>query len=128
MKVLYGSRDLQDIVETIFEELTDQSTLNQLQLNELKENRKKEKKALFFIFKEVDEAVFERISSVNSAKQAWDTHKDQVPLHSRIGEGWRCLSYFLQISRPNGRLVNQALQEVFVHQDEDFTWSKGSRA
>eukprot|EP00268_Persea_americana_P007560 TRINITY_DN12834_c0_g1_i6.p2 TRINITY_DN12834_c0_g1~~TRINITY_DN12834_c0_g1_i6.p2 ORF type:complete len:298 (+),score=63.45 TRINITY_DN12834_c0_g1_i6:1502-2395(+) len=73
MKVLYGSQDLWDIIETGFEEPADTSALTQQQLNELKENRKKDKKALFFIFQAVDEAVFERISSATSAKQAWDT-------------------------------------------------------
>ena len=50
MKVLYGSQDLWDIVETGVEEPAEASTLTQQQLNDLKENRKKDKKALFFIF------------------------------------------------------------------------------
>ena len=73
MKVLYGSQDLWDIVDAGFEEPTDASALTQPQLNELKENHKKDKEALFFIFQAVVEAVFERISSPTSAKQAWDT-------------------------------------------------------
>ncbi|GAV79368.1 UBN2 domain-containing protein, partial [Cephalotus follicularis] len=40
---------------------------------ELKDNKKKDKKALFFIFQAVDEVIFERISSANLAKEAWDT-------------------------------------------------------
>ncbi|XP_077237192.1 uncharacterized protein LOC143878863 [Tasmannia lanceolata] len=68
MKVLYGSQDLWDIVETGVEDPEDQAALTPQQLNELKENRKKDKKALF-----VDEVIFERISSVTTAKEAWDT-------------------------------------------------------
>ncbi|CAL2248347.1 unnamed protein product [Prunus armeniaca] len=36
---------------------------------ELKETRKKDKKALFFLFHAVDEAIFERISSCTTADQ-----------------------------------------------------------
>ncbi|XP_077230201.1 uncharacterized protein LOC143863422 [Tasmannia lanceolata] len=73
MKVLYGSQDLWDIVENGVEEPEDQATLTPQQLNELKDNRKEDKKALFFIYQAVDEVIFERISSVTSAKEAWDT-------------------------------------------------------
>ncbi|XP_077234703.1 uncharacterized protein LOC143876907 [Tasmannia lanceolata] len=73
MKVLYGSQDLWDIVETGVEEPEDQTALTSLQLNELRDNRKKDKKALFFIYQAVDEVIFERISSVTTAKEAWDT-------------------------------------------------------
>ncbi|XP_077221681.1 uncharacterized protein LOC143855443 [Tasmannia lanceolata] len=73
MKVLYGSQDLWDIVETVVEEPEDQAALTSQQLNELKDNRKKDKKALFFIYQAVDEVIFERISSVTMAKEAWDT-------------------------------------------------------
>lgn len=47
MKALFGSQDLWDIVETGYEEPPDQTTLNQQQLAVVKENRKKDKKALF---------------------------------------------------------------------------------
>ncbi|XP_077217878.1 uncharacterized protein LOC143852380 [Tasmannia lanceolata] len=73
MKVLYGSQDLWDIEETGVEEPEDQAALTLQQLNELKDNRKKDKKALFFIYQAVREVIFERISSVTSAKEAWDT-------------------------------------------------------
>ena len=44
----------------------------QQQLQKLKENRKKNKKTLFFIYQAVDEVIFERISTATSAKEAWD--------------------------------------------------------
>jgi len=42
------------------------------QLQDLKENRKKDKKVLFFIYQAVDEVIFERILIVTSEKEAWD--------------------------------------------------------
>ncbi|GAV78469.1 DUF4219 domain-containing protein/UBN2 domain-containing protein [Cephalotus follicularis] len=73
MKVLYESQELWSLVENGLVEPDDQSALTQAQLTELKDNKKKDKKALFFIFQAVDEVIFERISSANSTKEAWDT-------------------------------------------------------
>ncbi|KAA0035840.1 integrase [Cucumis melo var. makuwa] len=72
MKVLYGSQELWDIVERGYTEVENQSELTKQQLVELRENRKKDKKALFFIYQAVDEFIFERISTATSAKAAWD--------------------------------------------------------
>ncbi|KAL0549870.1 hypothetical protein IC582_014360 [Cucumis melo] len=72
MKVLYGSQELWDIVERGYTEVENQSELTNQQLVELRENRKKDKKALFFIYQAVDEFIFERISTATSAKAAWD--------------------------------------------------------
>ena len=72
MKVLYGSQDLWEIVENGYEEPENQATLSTQQLNTLKEIRKKDKKALYFIYQAVDEAIFERISSASTSKEAWD--------------------------------------------------------
>ncbi|GAV61780.1 UBN2 domain-containing protein [Cephalotus follicularis] len=73
MKVLYESQELWSLVENGLVEPEDQSALTQAQLTELKDNKKKDKKALFFIFQAVDLVIFESISSANSAKEAWDT-------------------------------------------------------
>ncbi|XP_077221031.1 uncharacterized protein LOC143854809 [Tasmannia lanceolata] len=73
MKVLYGSQYLWDIIENDIEEPEDQAALTLQQLNELKDNRKKDTKALFFIYQAVDKVIFERISSMTSAKEACDT-------------------------------------------------------
>ncbi|XP_050939084.1 uncharacterized protein LOC107992108 [Cucumis melo] len=72
MKVLYGSQELWDIFERGYTEVENQSELTNQQLVELRENRKKDKKALFFIYQAVDEFIFERISTATSAKAAWD--------------------------------------------------------
>ncbi|XP_050944065.1 uncharacterized protein LOC127150400 [Cucumis melo] len=72
MKVLYGSQELWDIVERGYIEVENQSELTNQQLVELRENRKKDKKALFFIYQVVDEFIFDRISIATSAKATWD--------------------------------------------------------
>ena len=73
MKVLYHSQEFWDIVESGVAEPTDVANLIPQQLQKLKENRKKDKKELFFIYQAVDEVIFERIPTVTSAKEAWDT-------------------------------------------------------
>ena len=73
MKVLYQSQELWDIVESGVAEPTNVANITPQQLQELKENRKKDKKVLFFIYQAVDEVIFERISTVTSVKEAWDT-------------------------------------------------------
>ncbi|GAV61765.1 UBN2 domain-containing protein [Cephalotus follicularis] len=73
MKFLYKSQELWSLVENGLVEPEDQSALTQAQLTELKDDKKKDKKALFFIFQAVDEVIFERIFSANSAKESWDT-------------------------------------------------------
>lgn len=73
MQVLYESQDLWSIVETGVMEPADNANLTPAQLTELRENRKKDRKALYFIYQSVDEVIFERISASTSAKEAWDT-------------------------------------------------------
>ncbi|GAV66702.1 UBN2 domain-containing protein, partial [Cephalotus follicularis] len=62
MKFLYESQELWSLVENGLVEPED-----------LKDNKKKDKKALFFIFQAVDEIIFERIFSAKLAKEAWNT-------------------------------------------------------
>ncbi|XP_074336226.1 uncharacterized protein LOC141673379 [Apium graveolens] len=75
MKVLLGSYDNWDIVESGFNEPTDATAEAALQNAEkmaLKESRKKDKKALYTIFQGVDESTFEKISEAKTAKDAWE--------------------------------------------------------
>ncbi|KAL8121975.1 hypothetical protein AgCh_018633 [Apium graveolens] len=65
-------KDLWEIVENGYDESVDQTSLNPQQLTALKENRKKDKKALFFIYQAVDEAIFERIYAEETSKEAWN--------------------------------------------------------
>ena len=72
MKMLYQSKELWDIVEGGVAEPIDVSNLTPQQPQELKENHKKDKKSLFFIYQAMDEVIFERISTMTLAKEVWD--------------------------------------------------------
>ncbi|KAK8916814.1 hypothetical protein KSP39_PZI022229 [Platanthera zijinensis] len=73
MKVLYESQDFWHLVEDGVDEPKDANTLSTKQLTDFKEARKKDKKALYFIYQSVDEVIFERIASAKTSKEAWDT-------------------------------------------------------
>ncbi|XP_074351974.1 uncharacterized protein LOC141691130 [Apium graveolens] len=73
MKVLLGSYDNWDIVESGYDEPVDATTEAALSNAEkiiLKETRKKDKKALYTIIQGVDESTFENISNAKTAKDA----------------------------------------------------------
>eukprot|EP00268_Persea_americana_P051130 TRINITY_DN5623_c0_g1_i2.p1 TRINITY_DN5623_c0_g1~~TRINITY_DN5623_c0_g1_i2.p1 ORF type:complete len:341 (-),score=50.50 TRINITY_DN5623_c0_g1_i2:1073-2095(-) len=75
MKALFGFQELTEIIEAGYVEPADQvaaAALSQTQKDNLRENRKKDKKVLFFLYQAVDEIVFERISSATTAKDAWE--------------------------------------------------------
>ena len=71
MKVLFESQDLWNIVENGVNEPNNQTDLTTQQITELKDNKKKDKKALFVIYQAVEETIFERISTSNTSKEAW---------------------------------------------------------
>jgi hypothetical protein len=58
MKAFFGSQDLWDIVESGFDVMDNVEGITQRQQTELKENRKKNNKALFYIYQVVDEGIF----------------------------------------------------------------------
>ncbi|XP_074334286.1 uncharacterized protein LOC141671793 [Apium graveolens] len=75
MKVLLGSYDNWDIVESGYDEPVDATTeaaLSNAEKMILKETRKKDKKALYTIIQGVDESTFEKISNAKTAKEAWE--------------------------------------------------------
>lgn len=72
MKVFFESQDLWNLVEDGLQEPNNPTALTSKQNAELKEDRKKDRKALFFIYQAVDEAIFERISTSLTSKDAWD--------------------------------------------------------
>lgn len=67
MKTMFRSQELWDLVENGFE---DQNPPEPDQ--RLRENRKKDAKALFFIQSALDEEIFSRISTVNTSHEAWE--------------------------------------------------------
>lgn len=77
MKTFFCSQDLWEIVDEGFTIPTDISTLNAAQKKELKENKQKDAKALFFLQQAVADSIFPRIMGATSAKDAWGTLKEE---------------------------------------------------
>jgi len=76
MKALFSSQDIWDLVENGFQEPADAAAYNALSQQEedvLRDNRKKDSKALFYIFQVVHENIFLRVAIATNSKQAWDT-------------------------------------------------------
>ncbi|XP_074327754.1 uncharacterized protein LOC141665667 [Apium graveolens] len=75
MKVLLGSYDNWDIIESGYDEPVDattEATLSNAEKMILKETRRKDKKVLYTIIQGVDESTFEKISNAKTAKEAWE--------------------------------------------------------
>ena len=70
MKVLFGSQDLWELVTYRYVEPTSEqeSTHNAEQKNLLKDQTKKDKKALFLLYQGMDESTFEKIAKATSSK------------------------------------------------------------
>ncbi|KAJ0090368.1 hypothetical protein Patl1_14144 [Pistacia atlantica] len=66
-KALFGSQDLWDIVNLGFIDPTPKE-----RRNALKDQRKKDKKALFLLYQGLDDDTFEKISEATSSKEVWD--------------------------------------------------------
>eukprot|EP00253_Pinus_taeda_P027522 PITA_27522 len=100
MKALFASQGIWELVEIGYAEPADATTLAALTVAErdqLKSDKKKDAKALFFLFQSVHESVFPRIAAATKSKEAWDILEiayqgmEKIPLlskHSRL----RCLS------------------------------------
>lgn len=75
MKVSFGFQELYEIIELGCAEPADQvdlAALTQGQSDCLKENKKKDKKALYLVYQSIDKVVFEKISNATTAKGAWE--------------------------------------------------------
>eukprot|EP00253_Pinus_taeda_P003326 PITA_03326 len=76
MRALFASQDLWEFVEDGFEEPTDEDEFNNLTQAEkelLKSNKKKDSKALYFLYQAVHESVFPRIEAAKRSKETWQT-------------------------------------------------------
>jgi hypothetical protein len=76
-KALFGSQDLWEIVSTGFVEPTpeQEATYTADQKATLKDQRKKDKKALYLLYQGFDDSTFEKIAEAATSKAAWDTLK-----------------------------------------------------
>ena len=76
MKAMFASQDLWELVEDGLEKPADENAFNgltQTKKDLLKSNRKKDSKALFYLYQVVHESVFPRIAAAKRFKDAWDT-------------------------------------------------------
>ena len=76
MKALFGGQDVWEIVQHGYAELADMTTYNNLTQAEkdvLREQRKKDGKALFYIHQAMHEIILPRVAEKTNAKKAWDT-------------------------------------------------------
>ncbi|XP_038713422.1 uncharacterized protein LOC120007293 [Tripterygium wilfordii] len=74
-KALFGSQDLWDIVNNGYTEPTpkEERAYTAKQKSTLKEQRKKDKKALFLLYQGLDQDdTFEKISEATTSKEVWD--------------------------------------------------------
>ena len=78
MRALFASQGLWELVENGYPEPADAAALAALTVAErdlLKSDRKKDAKALFFLFQSVHESVFPQIAAETNSKEAWDILK-----------------------------------------------------
>ena len=76
MKALFGDQDVWEIVQYGYAEPADMTTYNNLTQAEkdvLREQRKKDGKAMFYIHQAMHESILPRVVAKTNAKQAWDT-------------------------------------------------------
>eukprot|EP01018_Ginkgo_biloba_P040382 Gb_14349 [translate_table: standard] len=75
MKILFRSQELWDLVENGYTEPANAAALAALTQNQrdiLRDNRKKDQKALLFIVQGLDETLLPRVTATSKAKEAWD--------------------------------------------------------
>lgn len=77
MKTLFVSQDLWDLVVNGYADLTEEEKLTPAQKVELKENRKKDAKALFVLQQTVHESIFARIATATTSHEAWTILKKE---------------------------------------------------
>uniref|UniRef100_A0A803MD58 Retrovirus-related Pol polyprotein from transposon TNT 1-94-like beta-barrel domain-containing protein n=1 Tax=Chenopodium quinoa TaxID=63459 RepID=A0A803MD58_CHEQI len=81
MKTMFKSQELWDLVENGYDEPNLAPAIPDAQL---KENRKKDAKALFFIQSALDDDIFPRITAATSAHEAWETLKQEYLGDQRV--------------------------------------------
>ena len=74
MKALFGSQDLWETINDGFVEPTSEqeAAYEADEKKAIREQRKKDKKALFILYQGLDEATFEKVAEATTSKEAWD--------------------------------------------------------
>ncbi|KAJ3707124.1 hypothetical protein LUZ61_010829 [Rhynchospora tenuis] len=73
MRALLGAQEVWEVVEDGYQEHADTTALTGANARLLRENRKKDKTALYIIYQAVDESSFEKIAGATSSHEAWNT-------------------------------------------------------
>ena len=76
MKYLFKGQDVWEIVQHGYAKPADMTAYNNITQDEkdvLREHRKKDEKALFYIHQVMHESILPRIEAKTNSKQAWDT-------------------------------------------------------
>ena len=87
MKNLFFSQELWDLVENGFTKPPNKATYNSLsqaQKDILKENKKKDAKALFLIQQAMEEYIFPWVAAATRSKHAWDTLENSYQGTSKV--------------------------------------------
>eukprot|EP00253_Pinus_taeda_P027111 PITA_27111 len=121
MKALFASQGIWKLVETGYAEPADATTLATLTVAErdqLKSDRKKDAKALFFLFQSVHESVFPRIAAATKSKEAWDILKtayqgmEKIKSHGEILEERRIVEKILRSLLSRFESIMVAIEET----------------
>ncbi|KAJ3704843.1 hypothetical protein LUZ61_008548 [Rhynchospora tenuis] len=73
MRALLDAQEVWEIVEDGYQEHAETTTLTGANTRILRENRKKDKTALYIMYQAVDESGFEKIAGATSSHEAWNT-------------------------------------------------------
>eukprot|EP00253_Pinus_taeda_P026831 PITA_26831 len=121
MKALFASQGIWELVETGYAEPVDTTALTALivaERDQLKSDRKKDAKALFFLFQSVHEIVFPRIAAVTKSKEAWGILKtayqgmEKIRSHGEILEERRIVEKILRCLPSRFEAVVVAIEET----------------
>jgi hypothetical protein len=74
MRALFGFQDLWEVITDGFTDPTEEEEAEYTadEKKALKEQRKKDKKALFLLYQGLDEPTFEKVAEATTSKQAWE--------------------------------------------------------
>ena len=73
MEVLFEFQELIEIVKEGFVEPETPTNLTTEEQRTIKENRKKDRKALFYIFQAIDSSIFDKVANSKTAKETQDS-------------------------------------------------------
>lgn len=76
----------------------------------MRENRKKDKKALFLLYQSIDDVIFEKISSATTAKEAWEMLQNSYKGEEYKVETLR--AEFESLSMKNSEIVSDYISRL----------------